>query len=30
MMGFDKADVRRIKAQEQRTRGINLLEELET
>lgn len=28
MMGFDKADVRRIKAQEQRARGLALFEEL--
>jgi hypothetical protein len=25
MIGFDKADIRRIKAQEQRTRGLNTL-----
>ena len=29
MIGFDQADVRRIKAQEQRARGLALLEELE-
>lgn len=29
MIGFDKADVRRIKAQESRVRGLNLLNELE-
>lgn len=29
MIGFDKANVRRIKAQEQRTRGLQVLEELE-
>ena len=29
MIGFDKADVRRIKAQEQRARGLATLEELE-
>ena len=28
MIGFDKADVRRIKAQEQRNRGLDTLEEL--
>jgi len=27
MLGFDQADIRRIKAQEQRTRGIALLNE---
>ena len=29
MIGFDKADIRRIKAQEQRVRGMQTLEELE-
>lgn len=29
MIGFDKAEIRRIKAQEQRARGMNLLEETE-
>lgn len=29
MLGFDKADIRRIKAQELRNRGINLVSELE-
>ena len=29
MIGFDQADIRRIKAQESRTRGMALLEELE-
>ncbi len=29
MLGFDKADVRRIRAQEQRARAVQLLEELE-
>lgn len=29
MIGFDKADIRRIKAQEQRARGLSVLEELE-
>lgn len=28
MLGFDKADIRRIKAQEQRARGLEVLEEL--
>ena len=28
MIGFDKADIRRIKAQEQRNRGLDTLEEL--
>ena len=28
MIGFDQADIRRIKAQEQRARGLNVLEEL--
>lgn len=28
MIGFDKADIRRIKAQEQRTRGLQTLEEI--
>lgn len=28
MIGFDQADIRRIKAQEQRARGMNVLEEL--
>jgi len=28
MLGFDKADIRRIKAQEQRARGLSTLEEL--
>ena len=28
MIGFDKADIRRIKAQEQRARGLNTLAEL--
>ena len=28
MLGFDKADIRRIKAQEQRERGVSVLEEL--
>ena len=28
MLGFDQADIRRIKAQEQRTRGLAVLEEL--
>ena len=30
MIGFDQADIRRIKAQERRARGMALLEELET
>ena len=30
MIGFDQADVRRIKAQEQKARGLAVLEELET
>lgn len=30
MIGFDKADIRRIKAQETRIRGLNMLNELET
>ena len=30
MVGFDQADVRRIKAQEQKARGLAVLEELET
>ena len=30
MIGFDQADIRRIKAQEQRTRGLALLEEIES
>lgn len=29
MIGFDKADIRRIKAQEQRARGMSLLEDME-
>ena len=29
MIGFSQADIRRIKAQEQRTRGLKLLEEIE-
>lgn len=29
MIGFDKADIRRIKAQEQRARGLSVLEEME-
>lgn len=29
MIGFDQADIRRIKAQEQRARGLSLLEEIE-
>ena len=29
MLGFDQADIRRIKAQEQRARGLQLIEELE-
>ena len=29
MVGFDQADIRRIKAQEQRARGLQLIEELE-
>lgn len=29
MIGFDQADIRRIKAQEQRARGLQVLEELE-
>ena len=29
MVGFDQADIRRIKAQEQRARGLRLIEELE-
>lgn len=29
MIGFDQADIRRIKAQESRSRGLNILEELE-
>jgi len=29
MLGFSKADIRRIKAQEQRARGLNVLQELE-
>ena len=29
MVGFDQADVRRIKAQEQRTRGLRLMEQAE-
>ena len=28
MIGFDKADIRRIKAQEQRSRGLNTLVDL--
>ena len=28
MIGFDKADVRRIKAQEQRARGLQVLDEI--
>ena len=28
MLGFDKADIRRIKAQEQRSRGLGVLEEM--
>ena len=28
MIGFSKADIRRIKAQEQRARGVAVLEEL--
>ena len=28
MLGFDKADIRRVKAQEQRTRGLMTLEEI--
>lgn len=30
MVGFDQADIRRIKAQEQRTRGLNLIDEVDT
>ena len=30
MIGFSQADIRRIKAQEQRTRGLALLEEIES
>jgi hypothetical protein len=30
MIGFDQAEIRRIKAQEQRARGMRLLEEMET
>ena len=29
MIGFDKADIRRIKAQEQRQRGLNVAMEIE-
>lgn len=29
MVGFDQADIRRIKAQEQRARGLNLINEIE-
>ena len=29
MIGFDKADIRRIKAQELRSRGMTVLEEIE-
>ena len=29
MIGFDQADIRRIKAQEMRNRGLAVLEELE-
>ena len=29
MIGFDKADIRRIKAQESRSRGMSVLEEME-
>ena len=29
MVGFDQADIRRIKAQEQRARGLNLISEIE-
>ena len=29
MVGFDQADIRRIKAQESRARGLALLEEIE-
>lgn len=29
MLGFDQADIRRIKAQEQRSRGMRILEDLE-
>lgn len=29
MIGFDQADIRRIKAQEQRARGLSILTELE-
>jgi len=29
MIGFDQADIRRIKAQEQRARGLNILQEIE-
>ena len=29
MIGFDQADIRRIKAQEQRARGLNLISEIE-
>ena len=29
MIGFDKADIRRIKAEEQRQRGLNVLAEIE-
>jgi hypothetical protein len=28
MIGFDQADIRRIKAQEQRKRGLQVLEEI--
>jgi hypothetical protein len=30
MLGFDKASIRRIKAQEQRVRGLAVLEDMET
>lgn len=30
MIGFDQADIRRIRAQEQRTRGMNLISEIES
>ena len=29
MIGFSQADIRRIKAQEQRTRGLALIDEIE-
>ena len=30
MIGFDQADIRRIRAQEQMVRGMNLISEIET